>query len=157
MALAQLRYATAHRDLRIGNAPIVIKRIPKHATGLIQPLDVLCFWQYKALARKVSDLILLGNVDFPLYVRNNIILFQSLLFSTITSPRFKEMFKEGWYKAGYIDTHPAKYQTPVEYCFPMEIHTCAQEDCSRLYFIRCSWCTEYFCFEHFFKVLSPVQ
>jgi len=112
---------------------------------------VLCFRQYKALARKVSDLILLGNVDFPLYVRNNIILLQSLLFSTITSPRFKEMFKEGWYKAGYIDTHPAKYQTPVEYCFPMEIHTCAEEDCSRLHFIRCSWCTEYFCFEHFFK------
>ena len=128
----------------------MIKRIPKHTTGIIQPLDVYGFRPYKALARKVSDAIVLNNEEFSLQTRDNIIKLQSLLYCLISSPRFRDMFKMGWYMAGYIPTHPPKFETPVQYCFPMVLKKCVKEGCEQDNFIRCSWCTSFFCFKHFF-------
>jgi len=126
-------------------------RIPKHTTGEIQPWDVFGFRPYKQLHRKISDSVVLNDEEFSLRMRNNIIILQSLCYSTVKSPRFREMFKMGWFKAGYTTTHPSKFLTPVQYCFPTVIETCSKENCENFFFIRCSWCSNFFCFPHFFK------
>lgn len=67
--------------------------------------------------RTFSDAVIVNNYDVNLHLRNNIIKLQSLIHNKLSSPRFKNVFKYGWYKSGYLSDHPDKFENPVAYCF----------------------------------------
>lgn len=131
---------------------IQILTIPKKTTGFIQPLDVFGFRIWKNFVRTFSDNVILNNYDVNLHTRNNIIRLQSLVHNQFSSPRFKNLFKYAWYKSGYISIHPDKFSNPVHFCYfkeQDEIPKCSI--CGKEAFIRCAWCKQYYCFEHFYE------
>gem|GEM_PF-2043397 len=132
---------------------IRILTIPKKTTGMIQPLDVYGFRLWKNFVRTFSDRVMLLNYDINLHLRNNIIKLQSLTHIQLSSPRFHNLFKYAWYKSGYIEERPPQFETPVDFCFNgkdiQEIPRCSICDAPAV--IRCSWCKQYFCMQHFFE------
>jgi len=132
---------------------IRILTIPKKTTGMIQPLDVYGFRLWKNFVRTFSDRVMLLNYDINLHLRNNIIKLQSLTHIQLSSPRFHNLFKYAWYKSGYIEERPPQFETPVDFCFNgkdiQEIPSCSI--CGAPAVIRCSWCKQYFCMQHFFE------
>ena len=71
------------------------------------------------------------NSDVDLYLRNNIIKLQSLVHNQLSSPRYINIFKQGWFKSNYIDKKLANFDNPIEFGFGG-----SQPHCD----IRCSWC-----------------
>jgi len=131
---------------------VTILTIPKKTTAFVQPLDVFGFRIWKNFIRSFSDNVILHNYDVNLHLRNNIIKLQSLTHNQLSSPRFKNLFKYNWYKSGYLSTRPEKFENPINYCYFKEeknIPKCSI--CGKMAFIRCAWCKNYFCFNHFFE------
>jgi len=129
---------------------IHVRRIPQHTKGIVQPLDVYGFRPYKNFIRKISDSPDVLQNNFSLRVRDHIIKLQSLAFNQMCSPMYHPMFEYGWFKAGYLEQRPEKFQTPVEFCFKaLNLHSCHVLNCQNAAFIRCSWCKKVLCFEDF--------
>lgn len=66
--------------------------------GIIQPWDIFGFRVYKNYVRHFSEFVILNEIDVVLHQRNNIIKMQSLVYNQLCSPRYKELFKYGWFK-----------------------------------------------------------
>lgn len=133
-----------------GNKIIKINTIPAGTTGFIQPLDVYAFRPWKNFIKCFSDTVLLYNFEINLHLRNNILKLQSLTHNQFSSPRFVNMFKYAWWKSGYIPDKPDKCETPVQFCFQNADADCAH--CSQFAVIKCSWCSENLCIQHFFGI-----
>lgn len=124
-----------------------LKRIPAGATSRVQPLDVGFFRSWKQFVRRISDRALIeGEVD--MFQRDNIIKLQSLVHFQFSAPIYSDMIRYAWYKSGLVQTRPPTFETPLQFCFPQEVHHCKQ--CTRFMFMKCSWCHDFFCFNHFF-------
>ena len=115
---------------------------------MIQPLDVYGFRPWKNFVKRLSDFIILHGSDINLHLRNNILKIQSLTHNQFSSPRFVNLFKYSWYKAGYVSEKPLKCETPVSYCFQCTDNKCKY--CDEVASLRCAWCTEYICLNHYF-------
>ena len=115
----------------------------------MQALDVYGFRIIKAFMRRVTDWIVTYSVDVQIYQRNSVIRLVSLTHKQFQSPRFQNMWKYSWYKAGYFDERPPEFQTPTQYCFDVIVgcESCAQS--AEPAFIRCGWCKAVLCFSHF--------
>lgn len=128
---------------------LIFKTIPQGTTGQIQPLDVYGFRFWKNFVRKLSDIIILMDYDVNLHKQNNLIKMQSLTHRQFSSPRFKDVFKYSWYKSGYLQERPPKFENPVDYC----LHTDEEpvcDICGDIAIIRCAWCQKQLCLKHFF-------
>lgn len=131
-----------------GNKEVKILTIPTGTTGFTQPLDVYVFRPWKNFLKKFSDLILLYNYDINLHLRNNILKIQSLIHNQFSSPRFQNMIKYAWWKSGYIEEKPDRCETPVDFCLKNCGTVC--KICNNIAVIKCAWCTNSLCMEHFF-------
>ncbi|OQV11597.1 hypothetical protein BV898_14095 [Hypsibius exemplaris] len=121
--------------------------IPAGATSMIQPCDVYLFRIWKSGVRKFEDRGMLDDLPVIFHQRDNIIELQSIMHNQFCSPRFKPQIQYAFYKAGYHDERPAKFQTMTEYCFDSVslVEECYY--CQRFYFMRCGWCTRALCFD----------
>ena len=130
---------------------VQIRFIPPGTTKYVQPLDVMFFRQWKNFARKITDKIILHEIDINIYQRNNIIKMQSLIHNQFSSPRYKNLIKYAWHKSGYIN-RPEKFDDPTTFSFNLfdEIISCKFTKCMDVGFMKCSWCCKILCFNHFF-------
>lgn len=134
------------------NKTVNIKKIPSGTTGKIQPLDVYGFRIWKNFVRQFSDNVVLMNYDLNLHVRNNIIKLQSLVHNQLSSPRYQNLFKYSWYKSGYIDKKPDRFDNPVDFSLGDSCNThCEIQGCNNIAMVRCGWCKKSLCFKHFFE------
>jgi len=124
--------------------------IPWKTTSKIQPLDVFFNRQWKVIARKVYERILLDEIDIHLAQRNNIIRLQSLIHNQVSAPIFIPMIRYAWFKGGYTNIDPRPFQTVTEVCFKFKQDYCDIASCEQYAFIRCSYCNQILCFEDFF-------
>ena len=79
------------------------------------------------------------NSDVNLHLRNNIIELQSLVHNQLSSPRYINIFEQGWFKSNYIDKKPGKFDNPVEFGFGGSRPHCEIPGCKNVAIIRCSW------------------
>ena len=98
-------------------------KIPKVTTGKIQPLDVFGVRIWKNFIRHFSDSVILINSDVNLL--------QSLVHNQLSSPRYINIFKQGWFKSNYIDKKPKKFDNPV-------VNPVVIPGCKNVAIIRCS-------------------
>lgn len=132
---------------------LFIKRIPPKCTPLIQPCDVGLFRTWKSIDRKITDFVLLHELEPKMYQRQNIIFRQSLIHNQLSSPIFKNFIKYSFYKPGFISQHPPEYIDPIKFCFSNISEYCYKSqtnECEEFSFIKCSHCHFDLCFHHFF-------
>ena len=124
--------------------------IPPKTTPKIQPLDVFFNRQYKVIAHRVYDRVILDDINIHLAERNNVIRLHSLIHNQLSAPIFVPMIRYAWFKSGYVDANPGQFQTVVDVCFKFHQGHCDMEGCDSFSFIRCSYCDKILCFDHFF-------
>ncbi|KAF8363254.1 hypothetical protein PRIPAC_90177 [Pristionchus pacificus] len=91
---------------------VTILNIPKGGTSLAQPLDLCYNQQWKCVMRRLNDAILVHDIDFVLHTRDNLLRCISQVYWAFGAPMFKEYRKYGWYRGGFLTTHPAPFVTP---------------------------------------------
>lgn len=136
-------------QLKPSNVNYTFEMLPPHTTPFAQPLDRYFFRPYKAFTRRISEYLSFNFPEVKLHTRDTILKIQVVVYNTFRSPRFKEFLKYSWALCGYIDER-MPHVSPMEYCF----QDICQHRCSlcpnKSAFIRCAWCSFYFCFQHFF-------
>ena len=70
---------------------------------------------WKNFVRHFSDSVILMNSDVNLHLRNDIIKLQSLVHNQLSSQRYINIFKQGWFKSNYIDKKPENVDNPVAF------------------------------------------
>src|SRR5687768_9678441 len=76
--------------------------IPPKTTSKLQPLDVEVLSHCKDFAKRISNHVMLEQIDINLKERSNIITMWSLIFNQFISNKFENM-KYSWYKSGLAD------------------------------------------------------
>lgn len=122
--------------------------IPARCTGMIQPLDVHFFRQYKSFVRFITDTVV-DETEINIWHRNRFLALQSFVLFQFSAPRFRNLIRYAFYKAGYTDEEPESWVSPHDYCFRGIVDDeCFV--CGELAFIRCSHCEGSICFDHAF-------
>jgi hypothetical protein len=129
-----------------------IQTIPRKCTPHVQPLDVFFFRQWKDFVRKITDRVLLDNLDVDIRTRDNILKLQSLTHNQFSAGRFEDFVRYAWIKIGYVDAPKKNFLTPAEVCFGDMHEQCGMvgKNCEKMSFIKCAHCELALCFDHFF-------
>lgn len=136
----------------IAQKKLKIMQLPKKSTSVLQPADVYFNRPFKNLIRKVHNKIRIHKKDFIIAKRENLLLLLDMLWNQFKAPRFNNLVKYAWYRAGYYTEHPPKFQTPVQYCLGYKGYVkCESENCPNFCFFRCAHCEIHFCFDHVIK------
>jgi len=125
------------------------RMIPGGGTKYVQPLDVYFFRPYKHFVKFITDSIVLE--DWNIWHRDNFIRIQSFTHFQFTAPRFRNLIRYAFYKAGYLSECPPKCETPINYCFKELGNYCSKEGCRGIAFVRCAHCECSLCMEHTLK------
>ena len=120
--------------------------IPEGTTGSVQPLDVFFFRQWKSFVKKISDHVIMEDLNIQFFQRDNILTLQSLVHNQFSASRFNPFIRQAWVKAGYLNI-VEDVENPVRICFD-HLSACF---CEQSAVIRCSWCDQQLCFKHFFE------
>lgn len=131
---------------------IAVQRIPEHTTSICQPLDLYFFRPWKGFAKTMDDYALLYNIPCNMTKRDRELKRHSLIHNQFSHPRFQNLIRYAWHKAGYFDAHPGQFVTPVDFCFPKELPSliCQNDNCDLETFIRCAHCEKVLCWDCFF-------
>ena len=120
--------------------------IPEGTTGLVQPLDVFYFRQFKSFVRRVSDS--LDLVD-KIWQRDKYFALQAFVHFQFGAPQFRDMIKYSFYASRYLDQRPNRFETPAEVCFKFsKLERCSSTGCSKYADICCAHCSSYLCYQH---------
>ena len=84
-------------------------------------------------------------------MNSDVNLLQSLVHKQLSSPRYINIFKQGWLKSNHIDKIPEKFNNPVDFGVGGSQPHCEIPGCKNVAIIRCWWCQKSLCLKHFFK------
>lgn len=128
--------------------------IPKSTTKYCQPADVGFFRSYKNLERIFTDRAMRVDLQITseLHKRQNVLKKESLMFWIFQAPRFQNLIKYAFFKAGFLNERPGPFDTPRDYCFPRLLEDCEIDNCRSEGFIKCPHCQKTLCFNHFFTM-----
>ena len=102
----------------------------------------------------ISDWVIACSLDVQLFQRNSVIKIMALVHKQFAAPRFRDMWKYSWFKAGYLDARPPEFLNPVDYCFGNRSRLEKCIHCDQPEFIMCSFCEILLCFTHFWDGLD---
>lgn len=130
-------------------------KIPEGTTGIVQPLDVGVFRQWK---------IFTGRIQFRAYheksvatvtSRNGTVNMQSLIWNQFSSPAYRQMLRYAWHDTdNSFDAvrelgATGKPKKVVQIQFKLTNSHCQVENCTERAFLRCSHCGKHLCLKHF--------
>ena len=120
----------------------------------LRSINVYGFRITKIFIRRISDWVIACSLDIQLFQRNSVIKMMALVHKQFASPKYVEMWKYSWFKAGYLDEHPQEFLNPVDYCFGKRSGLEKCSFCEQAEFIRCSFCEKLLCFTHFWGAVD---
>ena len=103
------------------------------------------------MARRMANYVLIEGISIDLGLRDNIIKEQSLIHNQLSANIFHKMILYAFFKSGLSEHNPGEFLNVSQVCFPNEHKDC--DICHNLrkpYFIKCSICASFLCFDHFF-------
>lgn len=129
-----------------------IVQLPPGTTSKLQPADVYFNRPFKNFIRRVGNKVRWQHNDFIFAKRENLLSLMDMLWYQFTAPRFENLLKYAWYRAGYINDHPDEFQTPVQFCMDTKGYLkCEQDSCTQFCFMKCAHCGKNYCFTHALK------
>lgn len=87
--------------------------------------------------------------QYKLVHRISILRMQSLLQFLLSAPLFNTMIQYSWVTTG-LKNEDQPFHNAFTGCFKFELSICAKFGCPSTIFIKCSWCREEICFQHFY-------
>lgn len=127
------------------------EKIPEGATGKVQPLDVGVNSYYKQIIKRITDFIILEEIDCIIGIRENIVKLICLSFNQLSAEVFVPLLKFSWKKAGLLKMEKQKFSAPKDVLFKKRHLYCDMIGCQKISLIRCGHCFESLCFSHFFE------
>lgn len=133
---------------------LTVKFVPENCTDVAQPLDTYFhrelkylskqFYHYNALCHK-------NEVQAKLFSRNGILKLIALAHFLLSAPSFIPMIKYCWYSSGlWIGDDKPTFANVKSVCFTYSGIQCVLPSCEGLFFIKCSWCQNSYCFKDFY-------
>jgi hypothetical protein len=145
-------YKAALKMPELKQRGINVKIIPAGATATEQPLDVGFNHEWKKYFRILTTRIRRQQPEFKLSYWKNLGLLLSLTLKQFSAPRFTDFLKYAFHKSHYYRDRPAPFETPSGFCFrSFEIGSKCQ--CGKLCFIRCAYCLNYLCYDHYITAI----
>ena len=94
------------------------------------------------------------NIDFQIAQQDNILIVLEVVYNQFCNSMFRQFLQFSWQKSGnidgYVEGKEIEFDTPIKCCFPKDnVTICQRQDCQDLSFIRCSYYSLLFCFDHF--------
>ena len=86
------------------NVNLKTEKIPEGCTSRVQPLDVGVNSYYKYIIKRITDFVILENIECTLAVRENLVKLISLSFNQLAAPIFVPLIKYSWVKSGNSPT-----------------------------------------------------
>lgn len=133
-----------------GTKRIQKEKIPESCTGKVQPLDVGVNSYFKSIIKRITDFIVLEEIDCIIAVRENLVKLICLSFNQLSADIFIPLLKYSWLKAGLINAEKEKFVAPKDVLFKKRRPYCDIEKCGEITLIRCGHCFTSLCFRHFF-------
>lgn len=134
------------QDAALYGHTVHVRTIPPGATSFIQPCDIYLFCPMKNFVKKVQSHIIYAGIEFKPHERDNILRLISAVYFFFCAPRFETCWQYGWFKGGYIDSHPSEFETPSKYCLEATGKCILQ--CQNAAYVRCPYCKKCICFHH---------
>lgn len=126
-----------------------IVQLPPKTTSRLQPADVYFNRPFKNFIRRICNKVRWMHYDFILAKRENILTILDMLYYQFKAPRFENLLKYAWFRAGYTKKHPDEFKTPVQFCLGFKGYVkCEADLCPNLCFLKCAYCQRHYCFKH---------
>lgn len=121
---------------------------PPKTTSRLQPADVYFNRPFKNFIRRVCNKVRWMYNDFVLSKRENLLTILDILYYQFKAPRFENLLKYAWFRAGYIAEHPPEFQTPVQFCLGYSGRIqCDTDLCEDLCFLKYAHRGRHYCFK----------
>ena len=98
--------------------------------------------EQKTFLKEIKKKFLLRHSSTNFYTAENTRSKSPNSSAQFASPKYVQMWKYSWFKAGYLDEHPQEFLNPVDYCFGKRSGLEKCSSCEQAEFITCSFCGE---------------
>lgn len=131
---------------------LFIVNIPSGGTSLCQPADLSYNHYMKAIQRHINSLVMIRRIPYRMSQRDNLLRFVCQLHWTLGADRFKPLISYGFYKGGFLSTHPPPFVSPKKYLFGQGSDAPCS-DCQERGCTLCPRCSKPFCFNCYWEKL----
>lgn len=131
----------------ISDKKMKIIQLPFGSSSVLQPLDVYFNRPFKDFIRRILTKIQWQQNDYMLKDRENVLNVLDMIWFQCKAPRFENLLKYSWFRAGYTQEHSPDFMTPAQFCLEFRgYEKCKAVSCTNFCFIRCAHCEKYYCF-----------
>ena len=97
--------------------------LPPGSTSKLQPAGVYFNRTFKNFMRKFCNKGRWRHNEFVSAKREHVLDILDMLWYQLEEPRFNNFLKYSWFRPGYTDEHPLKFETSVQFCFDFLLFT----------------------------------
>uniref|UniRef100_A0A8R1HRE9 HTH CENPB-type domain-containing protein n=1 Tax=Caenorhabditis japonica TaxID=281687 RepID=A0A8R1HRE9_CAEJA len=124
--------------------------IPPGCTGNIQVLDVGIFNGFKRVIKYITGQLQFDRPDYKINRRDETLKMLSAVYRQICHPKLQPWAQYAWSASGYNIVRPPGFSTPAELLFPNNVAAdCSSTGCNETSFIKCLYCDNLLCIDHF--------
>jgi len=126
---------------------------PEGSTGYIQPQDLSLFRAWRYIHKKIEHYTHINRTNITLTDRQYFINIHAVVHNQLSSPRFKNLIKNGFIQAQIVNETIGPIEKPKYVCFNFYDLSCSKNNCNERTLLMCAWCRETLCYYHLIEQL----